>query len=345
MKFQLNKKSVFWTGLFIVIVGFLYSFMFNQGGREIPVSFEGHDGAKLSGLLILPNGIETPPVFIMIHGSGPSPKEEMRWYADKLVKRGYAALIYDKRGVGSSEGPEDFWRYFSFDILASDVIGAVNFLKNSGHIDTQRINLFGASQGGWVAPLAASMSEQDIESMVIVSGPVTSVAEDRIFERGRRLRGEGFTPAELEEVKQLQLLDHEFSRDSTALGPFKDAWDENKSKRWFRRVYLSEEPIPASSKWRKTQTGIIDFDPVPILASLKIPIVWIFGDPDLDDLGPVEKSMQNLQELKSIHGKDYLVLQYDGYDHNLEKKKFFGLIPTYAKWEGAAFRWLEEREN
>lgn len=69
-------------------------------------------------------------------------------------------LAYGKRGVGGSTG-----EYTSigpgnsvlmFDLLAADVIAAVEALRARKDIDARRIGLVGISQGGWIAPLAAS---------------------------------------------------------------------------------------------------------------------------------------------------------------------------------------------
>ena len=49
-------------------------------------------------------------------------------------------------------------------------------------LDAARIGLSGYSQGGWVAPLAASRAE-NVAFLVIGSGSVSSVARDRLFER------------------------------------------------------------------------------------------------------------------------------------------------------------------
>jgi len=43
--------------------------------------------------------------------------------------------------------------------LANDAVAGVEFLKGHDWIDPNRIGIFGVSQGGWIAPLAASKSE------------------------------------------------------------------------------------------------------------------------------------------------------------------------------------------
>lgn len=94
---------------------------------------------------------------------------------------GIAVLAYDKRGVGESTGeysgvgPGN--SVAMFDLLAADVIAGVETLARRRDIDPRRIGLVGNSQGGWIAPLAASKS-RDIAFVVSLSGPAVTVGEE-----------------------------------------------------------------------------------------------------------------------------------------------------------------------
>lgn len=164
-------------------------------------------------------------------------------------------------------------------------------------IDTSRIGLFGVSQGGWVAPLAAYKAKKKIDFIILLSASVSTMADDRLFECAERLKREGFTDAEIQQVKEIQLLDQEFTGDSTKYHDFKQLWDKNKTKRWFRRVYLSNEPMGPDHKWRKWYQDILDFHPPPLLKEVSIPTIFIFGDPNLDRFSPVNQSIQNVISL------------------------------------------------
>jgi len=94
-------------------------------------------------------------------------------------------------------------------------------------------------------------------------------------------------------------------------------------------------------KWRKWYHDILDFDPLPLLKEVSIPTVFVFGDPNLDRFSPVNQSIQNVISL-SKQNKEYKILQYDDYHHNLYKNVFFGLTPNHASWEEPAFSWLSQ---
>lgn len=295
----------------IITISILFSGC-GTSGSEVQFT---NGGVTLSGTLLLPKTEGPVPAVVLIHGSGETDRGGLEYYAKIFVRNGYAALIYDKRGVGKSGGGPDAWRYFSFDDLAGDVAAGVEYLAGRDDIDGDRIGLFGASQGGWVAPLAATKSNH-VAFMVLLSASVSSVAEDRLFERAARLRTEGFTESEILEVTEMQLVDQELTRSGQGFDDFASLWDEHKDKRWFRRVYLGEEPTAADDEWRLWYRTILDFDSVPLFEQLSIPALCLFGDPAHDRYGPVQASADQLEALKQS-GKDYEIEVYYGADHNL----------------------------
>lgn len=214
-----------------------------------------------------------------------------------------------------TQGEPDAWRHFNFDELAGDAAAAVLYLSGRADIDSNDIGLFGASQGGWVAPLAATKS--NVAFMVLLSPSISTVAEDRQFERAARLKKEGFTESEIQEVTEMQRLDQELTRSGQGFDRFSQLWDQNKEKRWFRRVYLGEDPAAADDEWRRWYRTIVDFDPVPLLEKTSIPILCLFGDPAHDRFGPVHLSVQRLETLKRS-GKQIEIAVFKGADHNLK---------------------------
>lgn len=145
----------------------------------------------MAGLLTLPSGPPPHPAVVVVHGSGPQTAQSLAWIGEAWARVGFAALTYDKRGVGGSGG-----RYEAVSTrnsatvlgtLAEDVLGAVAFLEEQRDIDPRRIGLVGLSQGGWIAPLAASRSDR-VSFMVLYSGPTVSVGEEMFYSE---LTGDG----------------------------------------------------------------------------------------------------------------------------------------------------------
>lgn len=282
------------------------------GGEQVTFT---NGNVTLSGTLLRPNTEARIPAVVLIHGSGPEDRSSLRYYADVFVRNGYAALVYDKRGVGESQGDPEAWRRFRFEDLSGDAAAAVRFLSSRPDIDAEHIGLFGASQGGWVAPLAAIQSS--VAFMVLLSPSISTVAEDRLFERAARLRTEGFTEPEIREVTEMQIVDQELTRSGQGFDRFSRLWEQNKEKRWFRRVYLGDEPMAADDDWRQWYRTILDFDPMPLLERAPIPVLCLFGDPAQDRFGPVQMSVERLDTLKQS-GKPIEIEVFEGADHNLK---------------------------
>ena len=149
--------------------------------RVEPIRFSS-SGVALAGALHLPRAEGRVPAAVLVHGSGRMTRDDMaRFMAARLNAMGIAVLAYDKRGVGESEGeysgigPGNSDRMFG--LLAGDALAGVAALASRPEIDPKRIGLIGNSQGGWIAPLAASRSA-DVAFVVSLSGPAVTVGEE-----------------------------------------------------------------------------------------------------------------------------------------------------------------------
>src|SRR6266568_3086574 len=83
--------------------------------------FEGRDGIKLAGRLVLPKSKTPVPVVVLVHGAEDMSARESYALQRLLPAEGVGAFVYDKRGTGGSEG-----KYTQdFDTLADDVVAAM----------------------------------------------------------------------------------------------------------------------------------------------------------------------------------------------------------------------------
>jgi len=90
-------------------------------------------------------------------------------------------LAYDKRGIGQSGGifPGEAASNAAIERLARDAEAAVRFLAAQPELDPDHIGLWGASQAGWIIPLAASRSPAAFA--VIGVGPTVTVGEEGFY--------------------------------------------------------------------------------------------------------------------------------------------------------------------
>src|SRR5204863_9052464 len=130
------------------------------------------------------------PAVVLLHGSEPGRRDSpfFRVVRDALCATGWAVLSYDRRGVGESGGV--YLETPDLSVPARDAVSAVRLLAGRSDIDRGRIGLLGISQGGWVAPLAATM-DSGIAFVVAVSEPGVSPLEQSAYQRASELVDSG----------------------------------------------------------------------------------------------------------------------------------------------------------
>jgi pimeloyl-ACP methyl ester carboxylesterase len=146
--------------------------------RAQPVAFTNGD-VRLAGDLILPAERGRYPAVVFLHGSGAEGRWANRYRAQQFARRGFAALIYDKRGVGASSGD---WRTASFDDFVADAAAGVQLLRTLPEIDPDRIGAWGHSQGGTTAPLLAPVA--NLRFVIASAASGQSGAETEFYSAG-----------------------------------------------------------------------------------------------------------------------------------------------------------------
>lgn len=141
-------------------------------------------GISLAGTLSLPAGPGPFPALAVVHGSGSTPRTFGQAFAQLFVRAGVAVLAYDKRGVAQSGGrwPGEAASPQNVDVYARDAQAAVRFLASHPRVDRTRLGLWGASQAGWIIPLAA-VREPLVSFAVIGVGPVVTEGEQVEYSR------------------------------------------------------------------------------------------------------------------------------------------------------------------
>ncbi|MGI5485327.1 alpha/beta hydrolase family protein [Microtetraspora malaysiensis] len=122
-----------------------------------------HNGATtLHGTVVAPATTgERRPGLVLIAGAGARDRDSYRPEAEAFARAGIVVLIYDKR-AGYSRATS------SFSDLADDAVAGVGLLRTRPDVQTSRVGVWGHSEGGWVAPLAASRAAA--VDFVVVAG-------------------------------------------------------------------------------------------------------------------------------------------------------------------------------
>ena len=118
------------------------------------------DGLKLSAVLHVPDGHrgEPLPAFVVLHGFvGSKDESHAQIQAQMLEDFGYAALRFDFRCCGESEGERGQVRCFD---QVADAKNALTFLSRHAEVDPARIGVIGHSFGAAVAVYAAGVDDR-----------------------------------------------------------------------------------------------------------------------------------------------------------------------------------------
>jgi pimeloyl-ACP methyl ester carboxylesterase len=182
------RRTVVALALTLVLVGTATSVPRSDASQQVkPVAVVTEEvefksaGVSLSGTLLYPDATRPIAAVVLIHGSGPEPR--MMWWARPLAADGMAVLTYDKRGAGRSGGVYEGDNNVSaanLNLLAQDAVAALEVMSRHPRLQNLPLGFLGASQAGWIAPIAATKSSAT-DFIVLSSGPVTTVAEELPF--------------------------------------------------------------------------------------------------------------------------------------------------------------------
>lgn len=128
------------------------------------------DGNTVHGTVVAPPGNQSGrPGVVFLAGAGSTSRWDYRAVAESFAQAGIVSLLYDKR-AGYSRATS------GFSDLAEDALNAVKLLRTRPEVSPSLVGLWGHSQGGWVAPLAASKSD---EVAFVVTAAASGLSADR----------------------------------------------------------------------------------------------------------------------------------------------------------------------
>jgi len=296
----------------------------------------------LAGSLVLPPGPPPHPAIVLVHGSNAQTRDALGPWSRFFASLGFAVLVYDKRGTGTSTGE---WKSADFDALADDVIAGVRFLSTRGDIDHERVGLWGISQAGWILPLVAAKAPSDIAFMVVHAGSGATVREEGIHYLEAELRAAGLPPSSVSVGVRYQQLDDVV----TATG---QGWDV--LQRYYEEHRVEEPWLwspRASDDWfRPYFRMLMDFDPAPYWRRVRCPVLLFYGELDANvppavSWPPIERALREggnaraTQVLLPKANHVFLVAQTGGRDEYPGLSRFApGYFSRMDEWLKATVR-------
>ncbi|MEX2112827.1 MAG: alpha/beta fold hydrolase [Pirellulales bacterium] len=293
--------------------------------REVTVE-NAAGGVKLAGTLTLPKAAGAVPAVVLLTGSGAQDRDEsilghkpFLVLADYLTRRGIAVLRLDDRGVGESTGSTS---NSTTTDLAGDALAAVAYLKTVQQINPRRIGLVGHSDGGIVAPLAASRSS-DVAFIVMLAGtgvPGEQIvlrqgaiiaraqkADEKLIASAQELQKKLFAVAKrdanLEEAKQeiIELMRESDSYKSAATAEAKAAVE----------AQVEAQAQMMFTPWFRS---FLTYDPALALAKVHCPVLVLNGEKDLQ-VDPQQNLPPIAAALKQAGNRDVTIRELPGLNH------------------------------
>lgn len=137
----------------------------------------------LRGTMLLPQGAATPPVALLIAGSGPTDRDGnnpeggqnayLRKLAEALAENGIASVRYDKRGVARSLPAAPHEEALSVEAYVADVVAWSDKLAQDPRFGRQI--LIGHSEGALIASLATPQTHA--EALVSLAGSARLIGD------------------------------------------------------------------------------------------------------------------------------------------------------------------------
>jgi uncharacterized protein len=279
---------------------------------------------SLAGTLVRPLSPGPHPAVVLVHGSGPAGRTDDRYrsYGTFYARHGIAALIYDKRpGYENS----------TFDDLANDAAAAMRFLKTRSDVDPARIGLHGFSQGGWLAPLAASRTE-GVAFLILQVGPAVSVEGQELQRVRFGMAADGFSEEDVARAAAYTRLMFDVAYRGEEWSKLAAATAKAKETGWAEQVSLAASPEELEG-WRRQR-----YDPAPVLKRTTIPVLALFGDRDTV-VPPSENAELMARYLAEAGNRDATIKIFPRANHSLD---WFGELRggTWS-WPGGYWVWAK----
>jgi pimeloyl-ACP methyl ester carboxylesterase len=258
--------------------------------------------------------------------------------ADHLTRAGIATLRVDDRGVGGSTGNT---MTATIADNAADALAGVAFLKSRPKIDPRRIGLLGHSEGGWVAPLAATQSK-DIAFLVLLAGPAVTGEEIRFAQDSviALLSGGSLEDVAASRVMSQAMYDALKAEpdDSLALDRMiaaaEGTYDRLTPAQRARvdsavaGMDLRQAFRPMATPWYRY---LLTYDPRPVLAQVTVPVLALYGEKDVQ-VPPGQNVPPMEAAFRSAGNRRATVRVFPGLNHLLQHAES-GLPAEYGRIE------------
>lgn len=314
---------------------------FSYQTREVEIPNKLGDN-RLAGTLTVPKGRGPFAAVVLVSDFGPQDRDgtihdhkPLAVIADYLAKKGIASLRYDDRGIGKSTGTYEFATTMD---LATDAAAAFEFLKNQQTVDAGKVGIIGHGEGGLIAPIVAD-KRKGVAFMVLLAAPGVRGDQMLLMQNEALGRATGLDDAMLDltrrfmssvyklltqnppDLKKAEEMWMEFEEKTKSLPPEEGA----KLMELGGQLEWQLAQVKAQSPWL---SWILAYDPGRVLAKVKVPVLVLNGEKDLQILADINLPIIK-RHLLAAGNRQVEVEKMRGLNHLFQKAET-GLPSEYA---------------
>jgi uncharacterized protein len=262
---------------------------------------------KIGASIFTPKERKQCQTIVFLHGSGPQSRDANRFAARRFAELGIASIIYDKRGVGESEGTLSG---ITFEDLAADAIAVAEYMLLQ--TPTSKIGFSGHSQGGWISTLAASKWAKTA-FVITSSGPAVAPSREAHWTVVRAMRKNNSSKLAIQKARSV-IDDWHTGVRTGNWSAFEKSYALAEKQPWFSNSELMDFAEKPSAQDAHSYRAFMDYDPMPAIKSLRMPYLAI--------LSPEDESidaMETKEILEQLQQSNITIKLYPGYDHSMRK--------------------------
>ncbi len=278
------------------------------------------EGSRIKGLLYLPDNYEEigrVPAIILCHGFAGVKELLLPAYAQAFCENGFAALTFDYRGFGESEGEAG---KLSPALQITDIRNTLTFVQSLAEVDAERIGLWGTSFGGANA-IVTTARDLRVKCLVV----------QLTFEDGERVITGNLSQQEKDKLLAtlMKVWTKAVTRNQMMKLPVNKALADEQSIEFFNKAVQEFPQLNVKIPF-VTIKETIEHKPGQYVKSVRVPLLIVGAEKD--KVNPLEES--EILFKKANEPKELMIVEGATHYEVYEGEKFTRVVNRQIEWFG-----------